>query len=315
MNYKQSVLNDNNNIRKQNLNITASSETYKDVNKHYKAINFSLIGHEVTGIMQNKKKLSCVKPLRIIVLEFNAIKKCKSSYNVDVSCFFNKPLKSVILKYSKRVQISKQFANWVKPCYTNKTTKKQSLQGGLTGINNIMGSDISMYEYELYVDLKLKNVPLTKTNISYIIAQTLCKTRRIKKSYQASYAEHTGILGAFILKNGDFRNSRNHPIIGYYISDYELKQCALANFNKKQPIEVTQWSLIKKNETAGKYNNLLGDTATGKELVRTSTPAESGCQLVKNLQLMTNVGTLSSLQSPLYTLVNLLTKIETFSLL
>nr|UTA96727.1 hypothetical protein [Ulva meridionalis] len=305
MNYKQSVLNNNSNIRKHNLN-QSHYLAYKAVSKHYKAINFSLVGNGVKSTVQNEKDVLYIRPLRIIILQFHTLEKSKDSYSIDVSCFFNKPLKSVILKHSKKIKISKQFAHWLKPY---NLLKQQFMQGGFNYINNIVGSDISMHEYELYIDLKLKNIPLAKSHISYIVAQTLCKAQRINKSYQASYSEHIGVVGAFILKNGGFKNNVNSKMIGYFISDHELKQCALANFRKRQTIEVTQWPRFIKlpNETIGKLNNLLGGTLAGSEQVRSSASAGSNGLLVSNLQSIVYIGTLSSLKSPLRKLVNLLT--------
>nr|AKF33557.1 hypothetical protein [Ulva sp. UNA00071828] len=316
MNYKQRVLNNNSNIRKHNFSITAL-EASKGVSKHYKAIDFSLVGNGVKSTAQNKKEISYIRPLRIVVLQFHTIENYNDSYSIDVSCFFNKPLKTVILKYSKRTKISKKFARWIKsdPTYS---VLKNNYKGGLNINNNIVGSDINMHEYELYIDLHLKSIPLTKSRISYTIAQTLCKTQHINKSLKASYTEQAGVIGAFILKNND-RDKGNTPMLGYYISEYELKQCALANFTKKQTIEVTQWphciKINKTNEAVGKYNSLLGGITTKNELVRSSTPAGSGGPLVKRFQTVASIGTLSSLKRPLHTLVNLLTKIGTPPLL
>lgn len=305
MNYKQSVLNNNNsNIRKQNLNITASEkQSYKDV-KHCKAINFALVGSKSTA--ENKEEISYTRPLRVIVLQFYTLEKFKESYSIDVSGFFNKPSKSVILKHSKQNKISKQFAHWIRPYGV---LKHRSRQGEFGNINNIVGSDISMNEYELYIDQK-NGIPLTKSHISYIVAQTLCKTHYINKSYQVSYTEHAGVIGAFILKNRGYTNFVNPTVIGYYISDYELKQCALANFTKKQTIEVGEWSSFSKlPKRRKKFDNLLGDTATSNELVRSSVLL-TGDQLVNTLQSIASVCTLNSCKRPLLQLVNLLTKIQ-----
>lgn len=309
MNYKQSILNNSSNIRKQNLKSISISEACKDISKYYKTIHFSLFGGEVRSALQNKKKTWHIQPLRVIVLKFNTPEKCEKPYTIDVSCFFNKPSKSVILKHSKKIKISRQFAHWIKPYGV---LKKQSLEQGFNNINAIVGSDISMHEYELYIDLKYQNLALTKSHISYIVAQTLCKTRYINKSYQVSYTEHAGVIGALILKNSRFRNNVNPTTIGYFISDYELKQCALTNFTKKQIIEVTQWYSASEspNRAIQKFEHLLGDISTSGDQVRSSVRAESGGRLVSHLQTIISISTLNSLKSPLYKLVSLLTKTQ-----
>nr|YP_010003053.1 hypothetical protein JXX86_mgp33 [Ulva sp. TM637]AZP40082.1 hypothetical protein [Ulva sp. TM637] len=310
MNYKQSILNNSSSIRKQNLKSISISEASKDVSKYYKTIHFSLFGGEVRSTPQNKKKTSHIQPLRVIVLKFNTPEKCEKPYTIDVSCFFNKPSKSVILRHSKKIKISRQFAHWIKPYGVLKKQSLEHLEQGFNNINAIVGSDISMHEYELYIDLKYQNLALTKSHISYIVAQTLCKTRYINKSYQVSYTEHAGVIGAFILKNSRFRNNVNPITIGYFISDYELKQCALTNFTKKQIIEVTQrYSAISPDRAMQKFEHLLGDTSASGQ-IRSSVRAESGGMLASNLQTIISISTLNSLKSPLYKLVSLLTKTQ-----
>lgn len=306
MNYKQSVLNNYSNTRKQDQNISAP-EAYKDVSKYYKVVNFSLVGkgRNITG--QNQKKASYIRPLRVMVLKLHTPENCEKPYSVDVSCFFNKPPKSIILKHLKKVKIAKQFAHWIKPY---DVLKKQYMKGEFDNINTIVGSDISMHEYELYIDLQFQNIPLTKRHISYIVAQTLCKMQYLNKSHQLSYTEDAGVIGAFILKNPHFRNRVSLPIIGYFISDNELKQCALANFTKKQAIKVTEWanSIKLSNRAIPKFEHLLGDISTNGEQVRASLHAKLGSRLAGNLQAIVSISTLISLKSPLYMLVNLLGK-------
>lgn len=308
MNYKQSILNNFSNIRKQNRCMSVL-ENNKEVSKYYKVIDFSLAGKGKNLTAQDQKKTSYIRPLRITVLKFHTPERSEKSYSIDVSCFFNKPSKSVILKYLKKIKISKQFAHWIKP---NGILKKEYTKGGFNNINKIVGSDISMYEYELYIDLKFQNIPLSKSHISYIVAQTLCKTQYINKSHQLSYTEDTGVIGAFILKNRHFRNYANHPIIGYFISDNELKQCALANFTKKQTVKVTEWaSAIKlRNRETTRFEHLLGDISTSGEQVRGSIDSKLSSLLAGNLQAIGSISTLSCLKRPLYTLVSLLAKTQ-----
>lgn len=315
MNNKENVLNNNSNIIKHSFNITPS-EAYKDVNKHYKAICFSLVGEGGPSTHENHRETGYIRPLRLIVLQFQTLEKPKEFYSIDVSSFFNKPLKSVILKHSKKIKISKKFGHWIQsyPMGPRDTRfKKEPGQRGLNSINYIVGSDISMHEYVLYIDLEFSSIPLTKSHISYMIAQTLCKTQCTKKSYQASYTANGGVIGAFILKKGVFRNNINPVVSGYYISDYELKQCALANFSKKQSVEITQWVprfAKSSNEIIGKFNNLLGESSASNELLRSSAPSGSSGQLVSNIQLILNRGTLSNTIRPIYRLVALLTKLS-----
>lgn len=305
MNYKQSILNFHyNNIRKRNLKSISASEACKDVSKYYKAISFSLMGKGATGAVPNKKKNSYSRPLRIVVLKFQTPERCEKTYSIDVSCFFNIPSKSAILKHSKTVKISKQFAHWIRPYGVVKT---KYIEQGFNNINKIVGSDISIHEYELNIDLKFNNLPLTKSRISYIVAQILCKGQYLNNSYQVSYTEHGGIIGAFILKNPPFKNSINPSVIGYYISDYELKQCALANFTKRQTIEIIQWSSYMKLPNP-KFEHLLGDTSTSSEQVRLSLRAGSSGRLVSNFNQILRISALHSLKSPLLELVKLLTK-------
>lgn len=305
MNNKQSVLNNFSNIRKQNQCISAL-ENCKDVSKYYKVIDFSLVGPQPT---QDQNKTLYAQPLRIIVLKFHTPEKSERSYSIDISCFFNKPSKSIILKYLKKSKISKQFAHWVKPC---NTVKKEYTKGGLNNINRIVGSDISMYEYELYIDPQFQNIHLSKSHISYIAAQTLCKTQYINKVYQLSYTDDPAVIGAFILKNPYLRKRANPGIVGYFISDNELKQCALASFTKKETIKVTEWpSYIKStNQQITRFEHLLGDISTSGEQVRTSIHGKLSGELARNLQGVASISTLSSLKRPLYTLISLLDKTQ-----
>nr|WVH39680.1 hypothetical protein [Ulva dactylifera] len=303
MNYKQSILNLHyNNIRKHNLQSISTSEACKDVSRYYKAISFSLMGKGATSSVPTTKKNPYTRPLRIVVLKYQTPESCENTCSIDVSCFFNSPPKSVILKHSKTVKISKKFAHWIRPYGV---VKNKCVEQGFNNINKIVGSDISIYEYELNIDLKLNNLPLTKSHISYIVAQTLCKGRYLNNNYQVSYSEHGGIIGGFILKNSPFNNFTNSSVVGYYISDYELKQCALANFAKRQTIEITQWPSSMKNP---KFVHLLGETSTSKELVRLSLHAESNGKLVSNFKQVLRISALHSLKSPLLKLVRLLTK-------
>lgn len=314
MNNKESILNNHSNIRKQSFNITAS-EGYKDVNKHYKAIRFSLEGDKTKHSQKDPREPSYSKPLRLIVLEFNTFEKDKKPYSIDVSSFFNKPFKSVVLKYSKKIKISKKFGHWVKrypmdPIYN--LLKKECEERGLHSIHDIVGSDLSMHEYVLYIDLRLKSIPLTKSHISCITAQTLCKTRYTNKNYQTFYTATGGVLGAFILKNTELQKNMNPIVIGYFISDYELKQCALANFTKKQSVEITHWppSVESSKEKIGQLNNLLGDSSENSELLRASAPSESTHQIVTSLWRVLNRGSLKSATGPIYKLIGLLTKLS-----
>lgn len=313
MNNKESIL-IHSNIRKQSFNITAS-EGYKDVNKHYKAIRFSLEGEKAEQPQKDPQQPSYNKPLRLIVLEFNTLEKDKKPYSIDVSSFFNKPFKSVVLRYSKKIKISKKFGHWVKryptdPIYN--LLKKECEERGLHSVHDIVGSDLSMHEYVLYVDLRLKSIPLTKSQISCITAQTLCKTRYINKKYQAFYTSTGGVLGAFILKNAELQKNINPIVVGYYISDYELKQCALANFTKKQSVEITHWPPFVESpkEKIEQLNNLLGDSSGNNQLLRASAPPESTYQIVTSLRQVLNRGSLKSTTGPLYKLVRLLTKLS-----
>lgn len=305
MSYKQAVLSNNSNRIKQDQNISVS-EAYKDVSKYYKVVNFSLIGKGRNGVTQNKKKTTYIQPLRIIVLRLHTPEKCEKPYSVDVSCFFNKPSKSIILKHLGQVKITKQLAHWIKPYGIS---KKRYMKGEFNNINTIVGSDISMHEYELYIDLRFQSIPLTKRHVSYIVAQTLCKTQYTNKSHQLSYTKDGGVIGALILKNPRLKNEVS-PIIGYFISDNELKQCALANFAKKQTVKVTEWASSAKssNRTIPKFEHLLGDLSTSGELVRTSIHAKLGGSLTSNLRAIVSLSTLITLKNPLYTLVNLLAK-------
>nr|YP_009172350.1 hypothetical protein [Ulva fasciata]ALG35709.1 hypothetical protein [Ulva fasciata]AML79985.1 hypothetical protein [Ulva fasciata]QBR54775.1 hypothetical protein [Ulva lactuca] len=305
MNFKQSILNLHyNNIRKQNLQSISTSKACKDVSKYYKAISFSLMGKEAANSVPATKKNRYTRPLRIIVLKFQTPESCEKTYSIDISCFFNRSSKSAILKHLKTVKISKQFAHWIRPYGV---VKNKSIEQGFNNINKIVGSDISISEYEFNIDLKLNNLPLTRSHISYIVAQTLCKGRYFNNSYQVSYTEHGGIIGAFILKNPPFNNFTNPSVVGYYISDSELKQCALANFTKRQTIEITQWSSSTKLPNP-KFGHLLGDTSTSKELVRLSLHAGSSGRLVSNFKQVLRISALHSLKSPLLKLVRLLTK-------
>nr|BBE20975.1 hypothetical protein [Ulva ohnoi] len=305
MKYKQSILNLHyNNIRKQNLQSISTSEASEDVSRYYKAISFSLMGKGTTSSVPTTKKNPYTRPLRIVVLKFQTPESCEKTYSIDVSCFFNRPPKNAILKHSKTAKISKQFAHWIRPYGV---VKNKCIEQGFNNINKIVGSNISIHEYELNIDLKLNNFPLTKSHISYIVAQTLCKGRYLNNSYQVSYTEHGGIIGAFILKNPPFNHFTNPSVIGYYISDYELKQCALANFTKRQTIEITQWPGSTKLPNP-KFEHLLGDTSTSKELVRLSLHARSSGRLVSNFKQVLRISALHSLKSPLLKLMRLLTK-------
>nr|WVH39717.1 hypothetical protein [Ulva taeniata] len=304
MNYKQSILNLHyNDIRKRDLQSISNSEACKDVSRYYKAISFSLLGKGATSSVPTTKKNPYTRPLRIVVLKFQTPESCEKTCSIDVSCFFNRPSKSVILKHSKTVKTSKQFAHWIRPYGVEKS---KYIEQGFDNINKIVGSDISIHEYELNIDSKLNNLPLTKSHISYTVAQTLCKGRYLNNRYQVSYTEHGGILGAFILKNPPFKNFTNPSVIGYYISNYELKQCALANFTKRETIELFQWSSSMKLPNP-KFERLLGDT-TSKELVRLSLHAGSSAKLVSNFKQVLRISALHSLKSPLLKLVRLLTK-------
>lgn len=300
MNDKQSIFNNFSNI---------SALEKKEVSKYYKVIDFSLVGKGRNRTAQNQKKILYSRPLRITILKFHTPERSEKLYSIDVSCFFNKPSKSIILKYLKKIKISKQFAHWIKPYGI---LKKEYMKGEFNNINKIVGSDISMYEYELYIGQQFQNMPLLKSHISYIVAQTLCKTQHINKSHQLSYTEDAGVIGAFIVKNQHFRNHANHPTVGYFISDNELKQCALANFTKKQTIKVTEWpsSIKLTNRGITRFEHLLGDMSTSGEQVRASIHAKLSGQLAGNLQAIGSISTLSSLKRPLYTLVSLLDKTQ-----
>nr|YP_010216400.1 hypothetical protein LK039_mgp40 [Ulva intestinalis]UBR43421.1 hypothetical protein [Ulva intestinalis] len=305
MNYKQSPLNYFSSIKKQKFKSIGTLEGCKDVSKYYKTIHFSLLGNTLEDTVQNQSKATYTRPLRIIVLKFNTPESRKRPYSIDVSNVFNKSPKSVILKHSKTIKISKRFAHWVEPYGT---LKQQYMGRGFGDIDQIVGSDISIHEHELYIDCKFQNIVLTKAHISYIVAQTLCNAQYINGADQLSYTERSGVIGALILKNTHLSNGFRTVI--YYISDDELKQCALANFAKKQIIQLTQWSsnVESPNQTKIKFEHLLGNTLTGSEQVRTSLhPDLASSNLVGHLQTVVSIGVLNSLKSPVHKLIVLLT--------
>nr|YP_009560607.1 hypothetical protein [Ulva compressa]ATP01472.1 hypothetical protein [Ulva compressa] len=303
MDYKQSILNHCSSVQKRKFKSIPSLEGYKDVSRYYKTIHFSLVGDRLKDTVQNQAKITYARPLRIIVLKFNTPESLQRSYSIDVSNLFSKPPKSAILKHSKKIKMSKRFAHWVEPCGI---VKKQYASGGLGEINQIVGSEINLHEHELYIDLKLRNITLTKAHISNIVAQTLFKTQCVNGADQVSYTERSGVIGAFILKNTHLSNGL--PVV-YYISDQELKQCALANFAKKQIIEFTQWSSNAQlpDQTKIKFEHLLGNTLTSSEQVRTSLHAGlTSSSLVSHLRTIISISVLNSFKSPLHTLVGLL---------
>lgn len=319
MSYKQSILNNCSSVKKQKLQPIAASEVCKNVSKYYKAIHFSLVGNHLKNNANNQIKTTYIRPFRIIVLKFNTPESWESGYSVDVSCFFNKPPKTAILKHSKKTKISKRFAHWVEPYAI---LKKQHILGltGFRDIHDIVGSDINVYEYELYIDFKFQNIVLTKLHISNIIAQTLCKTQYSNGVYQLSYTQHSGVMGAFILKNINCSNAYNRTRI-YYISDYELKQCALANCANKQVVELSKWrnpgNAGLSNQATVKFSHLLGNTLTGSEQIRSSLLGGlASNSLVSYLDFIISVSLLNRFKSPLHKLVVLLTyrqaRIESF---
>nr|YP_010003094.1 hypothetical protein JXX85_mgp27 [Ulva sp. TM708]AZP40127.1 hypothetical protein [Ulva sp. TM708] len=319
MSYKQSILNNCSSVKKQKLQSIAASEVCKDVSKYYKAIHFSLVGNCPKNYVNNQIKTTYIRPFRIIVLKFNTPEGWESGYSIDVSCFFNKPPKTAILKHSKKIKISKQFAHWVEP-YAILKKQHVGLLPEFRDIHDIVGSDINIYEYELYIDLKFQNIILAKHHISNIAAQTLCKTQYSNGVYQLSYTQHSGVMGAFILKNINCRDLYNRTTI-YYISDYELKQCALANFANKQVVELSKWenpdNAELSNQATVKFEHLLGNTLTSSEQIRSSLLGGlASNSLVSYLELIISISILNRFKSPLHKLVVLLTyrqaQIESF---
>nr|YP_009546832.1 hypothetical protein [Ulva expansa]AYO97754.1 hypothetical protein [Ulva expansa]AYP41032.1 hypothetical protein [Ulva expansa] len=311
MSYKQSILTNCSSVKKQKLQSIAAPEVYKDVNKHYKAIHFSLVGNPLKNNVNNRIVTRYIRPFRIIVLQFNTPESWESGYSVDVSCFFNKPAKTAILKHSKKIAISKQFARWVEPYVT---LKKTPGLGGFWDIHGIVGSDIVINEYELYTDLKFQNIVLTKRHISSIAAQTLCKTRHSNGVCHLSYSQHSGVMGAFILKNRSSTNLHNRTTI-YYISDYELKQCLLTQFANKQVVELSKWKSPDNarlcNQATVKFAHLLGNTLTRSEQIRSSLLGSlTSNSLVSNLELIISVSILNRFKNPLYKLVRLIAYLQ-----
>nr|YP_009420522.1 hypothetical protein [Ulva pertusa]ASO76170.1 hypothetical protein [Ulva pertusa]ASO76212.1 hypothetical protein [Ulva pertusa] len=310
MSYKQSILNSWSSVKKHKEQSIAASEPRKDVSKYYKAINFSLSGLCPKNNENNLVKPTYIRPFRVMVLKFNTPESSESHHSVDVSSVFNKPPKMAILKHSKKIKISKQFAHWVEP-YTLLKKQHMGLLPEFCNIHDIVGSDINIYEYELYINSNCQKVILTKHHISNIVAQTLCNTQYSNGVYQLSYTQHSGVMGAFILKNINCTNFYNSATI-YYISDYELKQCALSNFANKRVVEFSKWenhgNNFISNQATEKFAHLLGNTLTSSEQIRSSLLGGLvSNSLISNLQSIISLSVLNRYKSPLHRLAALLT--------
>lgn len=315
MNYTKNLPdNSYENIQNQNLESVNTSETSKHISKYYKTINLSLLGNTLERLKQSQVKTTVyAKPLYITVLTFDITDDYKESYSIDVSFFFSKPPRTIILEHLSKTKISKRFAHWVD---SDALFKKQSRSKGFRNINHILGSAIYMHQYRVCVNSSIQRVSLTKAHLSYLVAQTLCKTQYVNGITKAYYSGTSSIIGAFVFKSYNFNPvSGDNTTAIYYLSDYELKQCALANLTQKQTIGISQWEwewassndFHSTDKNLTRLQRLLGDTSTSSELVRTSIHSNlSDRNLINQLQAIMNLGALGYLKQPLHQFIKLL---------